>query len=96
MPSIAGHFFIWSKNMFEYAIVFSISFIIGILTGDRIRAMRFSALPWVIMKWNDGSLGYRVVPRNTATVQRGEKAYLCIEVNTDHLEPGKKVKIFED
>lgn len=82
--------------MFEYAIVFSISFIIGILTGDRIRAMRFSALPWVVMKWNHGSLGYRIAHRDTAVVKKGEKAYLCIELNTDHLKPGEKVKIFEN
>lgn len=88
--------FTWSTNMFEYAIVFSISFIIGILTGDRIRAMRFTALPWVAMKWNNSSLGYRIVPRDTAFLRKGEKAYLCLELNTDHLKPGEKVKIFEN
>ena len=80
--------------MFEYVITFIVAFIIGLLTGDKVRSLRFTALPWVLMKWNDGSLGYRIASRKSATVQRGEKAYLCIPINTDHLEPGQKVNIF--
>lgn len=82
--------------MLEYAIVFSISFIFGLITGDKIRTLRFSTLPWTLMKWNDGSLGYRIVPRDTATIKKGEKAYLCIEVSTEHLKPGVAVKMFQD
>ena len=80
--------------MLEYVITFVAAFIIGLLTGDKVRSLKFSALPWVLMKWNDGSLGYRIAPRQSAIVQRGEKAYLCIPINTGHLEPGQEINIF--
>ncbi len=81
--------------MFAYVIVFFVSLTIGFLTGDKIRSLKFSTLPWVLMKWNEGSLGYRITPSSTATIRKGEKAYLCIEVNTDHLARGEEFNIFE-
>jgi len=81
--------------MFEYVITFITAFIMGLLIGDKVRSLKFTALPWVLMKWNDGSLGYRITPRSSATIRKGEKAYLCIEVDTDHLARGEELNIFE-
>lgn len=81
--------------MFEYVITFIFAFIIGFLTGDKVRSLIFSSLPWTLMKWNDGSLGYRMAPQESAVVQKGEKAYLCIPVNTEHLAPGQKINPFK-
>ncbi len=81
---------------------FMIEFIIAILifaagcyVGNRFCHMTYDSLPWSTLKWHQDSLGYRPAVNGTV-VKKDEKAFICLRISTDHLEPGQALLINHD
>ena len=69
-------------------------FISGFIVGDRFRKMQWGMLDWRVMKWHKESLSYRLASPG-AKVKHGEKAYIALKIDTDLLEAGQEVNVFE-
>ena len=80
--------------MIEFFIAGFICFVAGFFTGDRFRKLKWILMDWTVLKWNDSCLGYRIAPP-TSTVKRGEKVYIALKIDTDSLEPGEEIQLFE-
>lgn len=80
--------------MLEYFFVGMAFFISGFIVGDRFRKMQWGMLDWRVMKWHKESLSYRLASHD-AKVKRGEKAYIALKLDTDILDAGQEVDVFE-
>jgi len=76
-------------------IVYIALFASGAWVGSKACHLKYDSLPWRTMKWNPGCMGYRYA-QNGATIAKGEKAYLCLRISTDHLEPGEGLMVYHE
>jgi hypothetical protein len=58
-------------------------------------ALSYQSLEWRTLKWNSDCMGYRFA-RNGTKIFKGDKAFLCIPVLTDHLQPGQSFLVSHD
>lgn len=77
--------------MIEFIVAIAI-FSAGFYIGNRVCHMKYDSLPWSTMKWHQDSLGYRPAVDGTV-IHRNERAFLCLRISTDHLEPGQGLLI---
>jgi hypothetical protein len=67
-------------------------FVIGYFIGSYLSASKYERLDWHTMKWNPDCLGFRKVPDGTK-ILKGEKAVLCVTLETSMLEPGQALLV---
>ena len=75
-------------DLFFYASIFAIGYIVGLRVG----ASKYESLDWHTMKWSPECLGFRKVPDGTKLF-RGDKAVLCVSLNTNMLQPGQAMLV---
>ena len=75
-------------DLFFYIVVFTI----GYFVGSFLSASKYERLDWHTMKWNSDCLGFRKVPDGTK-ILKGEKAVLCVTLETSMLEPGQALLV---
>lgn len=81
--------------MFSF-LLFSLGTLLGYILGTAVAQMRFKMMPWKLMRWHEGSFGYRLIPIESAKIKRGDKAYLAIPIDTNRIKPGDEIKMYED
>ena len=74
-----------------YTTITMIVFKTGVWWSD----LRYQSLEWRTLKWNPDCMGYRIA-RNGTKILKGDKAFLCIPVSTDHLQPGQSFLVSHD
>ena len=82
------------SNLIDFFVVGFLCFMAGFFAGDRFRKIKWSLLDWHVLKWNDGSLGYRLTPPTTK-VKKGEKVFIALKVDLDSLPSGEEIQLFE-
>ena len=78
----------------EFFFVGIACFISGIIVGDRLRKVKWSMLDWQMLKWNPDNFGYRIA-NVTSKVKKGDKVFIALRVDTEALEPGEEIQLFE-
>lgn len=68
-------------------------FAAGTLFGMALAKVRFSMMPWKLLKWHPESLGYRIDPDPKPKIKRGERAYLALPLDTSELKPGEEIVV---
>ena len=68
--------------------------IIGIIVGDRLRKVKWSMLDWKLLRWNPDNFGYRI-SNIESKVKKGDKVFIALRIDTDSLEPGQEIQLFE-
>lgn len=58
---------------------------LGFMLGSSWSYTGYKNQDWRILKWDSGSLGYRVMPKNRK-VMRGDNVYLALKVDTSQIE----------
>jgi hypothetical protein len=76
-------------------LLYSIVSIVAFAAGHKWSEFKFTAMEWRTLKWSPDCMGYRIA-QNGTKILRGEKAFLCLPISTDHLEPGQALLIFHE
>ena len=69
-------------------------FLAGVITGDRLRKVKWSMLDWHMLRWNPDNFAYRIANIDSK-VKKGEKVFIALRIDTNALEDGEEVQLFE-
>ena len=73
-------------------LIAALSFVGGVLVGSHIQKFLFVNQDWKVIRWNDGSLGYRVVP-DGSKIYKNQRVLMALKLDTANIEEeGMKIE----
>ena len=69
-----------------------LSFAGGIFVGSWVQKVLFVNQDWKVVRWNDGSLGYRIVP-DGSKIYKNQRVLMALSLDTTNIEEeGMKIE----
>ena len=73
-------------------LIAALSFIGGTLVGSHVQRILYISQEWIIHRWNDESLGYRIVPDGTK-IYKNQRVLMSLKLDTSDIsEEGMKIE----
>lgn len=73
-------------------LIAALSFVGGVLVGSHIQRILFINQDWKVMRWNDGSLGFRTLAPGTK-IYKNQRVLMALKLDTTEIEEeGMKIE----